>query len=88
MPNTKSAIRRVRRVKKQTHINRIRKSKYKSALKNMEALIKSGDKDKSKKYFSKFQSILMQVAKSGVIKKIVALNSQPVEFGDHLIIFE
>jgi len=26
--------------------------------------------------------------KSGVIKKIVALNSQPVEFGDHLIIFE
>ena len=25
MPNTKSAIRRVRRVKKQTHINRIRK---------------------------------------------------------------
>ena len=29
MPNTKSAIRRVRRVKKQTQINRIRKSKYK-----------------------------------------------------------
>jgi len=26
MPNTKSAIRRVRRVKKQTQINRIRKS--------------------------------------------------------------
>ena len=26
--------------------------------------------------------------KSGVIKKIIALNSQPVEFGDHLIIFE
>ena len=25
---------------------------------------------------------------SGVIKKIVALNSQPVEFGDNLIIFE
>ena len=28
MPNTKSAIRRVRRVKKQTSINRLRKSKY------------------------------------------------------------
>ena len=72
MPNTKSAIRRVRRVKKQTHINRIRKSKYKSALKNMEALIKSGDKDKSKKYFSKFQSILMQVAKTKIISKRTA----------------
>ena len=69
MPNTKSAIRKVRRVKSQTQINRIRKSKYKNAVKNMEALLKSKDKAKSKEYFSKFQSILMQVAKSGVIKK-------------------
>tara|TARA_B110001452_G_scaffold253867_1_gene244951 strand:- start:139 stop:393 length:255 start_codon:yes stop_codon:yes gene_type:complete len=69
MPNTKSAIRRVRRVKKQTQINRIRKSKYKNAVKKMDLLIKSGDKEKAKKYYSKFQSILMQVAKSGAINK-------------------
>ena len=30
----------------------------------------------------------IKAPKSGVIKKIVALNSQPVEYGDHLIIFE
>ena len=72
MPNTKSAIRRVRRVKKQTQINRIRKSKYKNAVKQMESLIKSKDKVKAKKYFSKFQSILMQVAKSGVVNKRTA----------------
>ena len=30
----------------------------------------------------------IKAPKSGVIKKIVALNSQPVEFGDNLIIFE
>ena len=72
MPNTKSAIRRVRRVKKQTQINRIRKSKYKSAVKKMDSLIKSKDKEKAKKYFSKFQSILMQVAKSGIISKNTA----------------
>ena len=30
----------------------------------------------------------IKAPKSGVIKKIVALNSQPVEFGDHLIVFE
>ena len=30
----------------------------------------------------------IKAPKSGVIKKIVVLNSQPVEFGDHLIIFE
>ena len=72
MPNTKSAIRRVRRVKKQTQINRIRKSKYKSAVKEMDALLKSKEKEKAKKYFSKFQSILMQVAKSGTISKKTA----------------
>ncbi len=69
MPNTKSAVRRVRRVKKQTIVNRIRKSKYKNAIKQMESLIKSKDKEKAKKYFSKFQSILMQVAKTGIINK-------------------
>ena len=72
MPNTKSAIRRVRRVKKQTQINRIRKSKYKNAIKQMDLLIKSKDKEKIKKYFSKFQSILMQVAKSGILSKKTA----------------
>ena len=72
MPNTKSAIRRVRRVKKQTQVNKIRKSKYKHAIKKMDLLIKSKDKAKAKKYFSKFQSILMQVAKSGVVSKRTA----------------
>ena len=72
MPNTKSAIRRVRRVKKQTQVNRIRKSKYKKAIKDMDLLLKSKEKDKIKKFFPKFQSILMQVAKSGVVNKKTA----------------
>ena len=72
MPNTKSAIRRVRRVKKQTQVNRIRKSKYKTAVKQMETYLKAKEKEKAKKYFSKFQSILMQVAKSGIINKNTA----------------
>ena len=72
MPNTKSAIRRVRRVKKQTQVNRIRKSKYKTAVKQMEIYLKAKEKEKAKKYFAKFQSILMQVAKSGIISKNTA----------------
>ena len=72
MPNTKSAIRRVRRVKKQTQVNRIRKSKYKNAIKQMELLLKAKEIDKAKKYFTKFQSILMQVAKSGIVDKNTA----------------
>ena len=35
----------------------------------MESLIKSKEKEKAKKYFPKFQSILMQVAKTGIIDK-------------------
>ena len=72
MPNTKSAIRRVRRVKKHTHVNRIRKSKYKTAIKQMDLLLKTKEKAEAKKYYSKFQSILMQVAKSGVISRKTA----------------
>ena len=72
MPNTKSAIRRVRRERKQTAVNRIRKSKYKSAVKHMESFLKSKEKEKAKKYFPKFQSILMQVAKSGIISRNTA----------------
>ncbi len=72
MPNTKSAIRRVRRVKKQTQVNRVRKSKYKHAIKQIETHLSKNEKEKARKYFSKFQSILMQVAKSGVVSKNTA----------------
>ena len=72
MPNTKSAIRRVRRVKKQTQLNRLRKSKFKHSIKKMEELLILKDKAKAKKFFPEFQSILMQVAKSGIINKKTA----------------
>jgi small subunit ribosomal protein S20 len=72
MPNTASAIRRVRRVVKQTTVNRLRKSKYKSAIKKMETLIKAGEKDKIKSFFPEFQSILMKVAKTGSVNKKTA----------------
>ena len=48
MPNTKSAIRRVRRVKKQSQVNKVRKSKYKAAIKKMEMYVKNGEKEKAK----------------------------------------
>jgi len=72
MPNTASAIRRVRRVVKQTAVNRLRKSKYKAAVKQMEELIKAGKKDKIKSFFPNFQSVLMKVAKTGTINKKTA----------------
>ena len=38
----------------------------------MEGLITNGDKKKIKEYFPKFQSILMQVAKKGIVNKKTA----------------
>ena len=72
MPNTVSAIRKVRRVANQTTVNRLRKSKYKAAVKKMEDLMKTGKKNEIKSYFSDFQSILMKVAKTGTINKKTA----------------
>ena len=72
MPNTASAIRRVRRVTKQTAVNRLRKSKYRAAIKKMEDLLKKGEKKKIKSFFNSFQSILMKATKSGTINKKTA----------------
>jgi len=51
MPNTKSAIRRVRRVNKQTIVNRIRKSKYKSIIKEIGLLITARKKKRQLNYY-------------------------------------
>ena len=72
MPNTDSAVRRVRRVVKQTTVNRLRKSKYRAAVKKMEELIKAGEKDKIKNFFPSFQSSLMKIAKTGTVNKKTA----------------
>ena len=72
MPNTKSAIRRVRRVNKQTFVNRIRKSKYKSIIKEMSLLITAKKKKEAIKLLPKFNSQLMKIAKVGVVKRKTA----------------
>ncbi len=69
MANTKSAIKKIRRITKQTAINKARKSRYRGALKKMNILI--GDKKKSEalKFLPKLNSELMKIAKTGIIKK-------------------
>ena len=69
MANTKSAIKRIRRVSKQTVVNKARKSRYKNALKRMNALIEGKKKAEALKFLPKLNSELMKIAKSGIIKK-------------------
>ena len=69
MPTTKSAVKRVKRTRLQTSVNRIRKSKYKSAVKQMSSYIASGKIKEAQDFLPKFQSQLMKVARTGVIRK-------------------
>ena len=72
MPNTKSAIRRVKRTRTQASFNRIRKSKYRSAIRQMSTYLESGKIKEAKSFLPKFHSQLMKVAKTGVINKKTA----------------
>ena len=72
MPNTKSAIRRTKRTQQQALVNRIRKSKYKSAVKKMSIYLNSGKFKEAQNFLPKFHSQLMKIAKTGVISKKTA----------------
>ena len=69
MANTKSAIKRVRKILRQTKVNRSRKSKFKLALKKMNSLIEKKNKKEALLFLPKLNSELMRIAKTGVIKK-------------------
>ena len=69
MANTKSAIKRIRRIEKQTEVNKARKSRYKNALKKMNLLIESKKKSEAQKFLPKLNSELMKIAKTGIVKK-------------------
>ena len=69
MANTKSAIKRIRRISKQTIVNKARKSRYKNALKKMYLLIDKKKKTEAQKFLPKLNSELMKIAKTGIIKR-------------------
>ena len=69
MANTKSAIKRIRRISKQTAVNKARKSKFRNALKKMNHLIDAKNKDEALKFLPKLNSELMKIAKTGIIKR-------------------
>ena len=69
MANTKSAIKKIRRISKQTAVNKARKSRFRNVLKKMNLLIEDKKKDEALKFLPKLNSELMKIAKTGIIKK-------------------
>ena len=69
MANTKSAIKRIRRISRQTIVNKSRKSKFKNAIKKMNLLLDSKKKKEALAFLPKLNSELMKIAKTGIVKK-------------------
>ncbi len=69
MANTKSAIKRIRRISRQTNVNKSRKSRFRSAIKKMNLILEKKDKKEALAFLPKLNSELMKIAKTGVIKK-------------------
>ena len=69
MANTKSAIKRIRKISRQTNINKIRKSRFKNALKKMQLIISKKDKKKALEFLPKLNSELMKISKTGLVKR-------------------
>ena len=69
MANTKSAIKRIRRISRQTVVNKSRKSKYKNAIKKMNLFLDSKKKKEALAFLPKLNSELMKIAKTGIVKK-------------------
>ena len=69
MANTKSAIKRIRIIARQTAINKSRKSKFKNAIKKMNVLLNDKKKKEALAFLPKLNSELMKIAKTGIIKR-------------------
>ena len=69
MANTKSAIKRIRRISKQTIVNKSRKSRFRKAIKKMNSILEEKNKKEALAYLPKLNSELMKIAKTGIIKK-------------------
>jgi len=69
MANTKSAIKTIRRIARQTAVNKSRKSRFRNAIKKMNTILDTKSKNDALAYLPKLNSELMKIAKTGIIKK-------------------
>ena len=69
MANTKSAIKRIRRIAQQTSVNKSRKSRFRNAIKKMNLILVKKNKKEALSFLPKLNSELMKIAKTGIIKR-------------------
>ena len=72
MANTKSAKKATRKIARRTEINKARRSRMRTSLRNVEAAIASGDKGAAQAALVAAQPSLMRAAQAGVVHKKTA----------------
>lgn len=72
MANHKSSEKRARQTKTKTLVNRTKKSKTKTAIKDLRAAIAGNKKDEAKSLLTKVQSLLGKLGKSTAMSKKTA----------------
>jgi small subunit ribosomal protein S20 len=69
MANTKSAIKTIRRIARQTAVNKSRKSRFRNAIKEMNTILDTKNKNDALAYLPKLNSELMKIAKTSIVKR-------------------
>ena len=72
MAQHKSAVKRIRQTKRRTDVNRARTSRMRSAVKEAEAAVASGDKKAAVAALRASEPELMRAVRAGMIKKNTA----------------
>jgi small subunit ribosomal protein S20 len=72
MAQHKSAEKRIRQTKRRTEVNRARTSRMRSAVKEAETAVASGDKAVALKALQASEPELMRAVKAGLVKKNTA----------------
>jgi small subunit ribosomal protein S20 len=69
MANTKSAKKATRKIARRTEINKARRSRMRSSLRNVEEAISSGNKAAAQAALVSAEPALMRAARTGIIHK-------------------
>ncbi len=72
MANTSSARKAARKIARRTEINKARRSRMRSALRNVEEAIATGDSTKAMDAMKKAEPALMRAARQGQVHKNTA----------------
>ncbi|MGH1419489.1 MAG: 30S ribosomal protein S20 [Hyphomicrobiaceae bacterium] len=72
MANTKSAKKMVRKIAQRTEVNKVRRSRMRSEVRNVEAAIEAGDRAAATSALRIAEPLLMRTAQQGVLHKNAA----------------